>query len=466
MSSFSGINVALRALLSNQAAIQVIQHNVANANTPGYSRQEAILAAALPSPLEGMNQGARLGQLGTGVVVDHIRRYSQEFYQSRLRQELSSTKQWEATRDLLEQVEISLSETTSDGLIPKLDGFWTAWQSLSASPDDTIVRIDLKQRAQDLVDAFNRRAIELRTIRENEDLFITQLVNELNDAASQVAALNAEITRVKAVGQQPNDLLDQRGRLLDRLAELGGAISFEQDNGDMMVSIGGHALVVGDHTFSLEAAPDPSNDNLVSIKWENGQAFNAVNGELKGILESRDVDIPILMSGLDNLASTLINRINTLHQTGYGMDNQTSLDFFSGSDALSIRLSSDIDDPASIASAAAINTPGDGSIASQIAEVSNELLMDSGTTTINQYYSGQIASLGLKIQQATRYYDDRKLVADQLENIRQSSSGVSLDEEAANLIKYQHAFQAATRLMTTIDSMLDRIINSMGMVGR
>ncbi len=465
-SLFSGINIALQSMLAHQHSVQVIEHNVANANTPGYRRQEVQLGASHPYHPPGIYQAVQAGQIGTGVVAESVRRFNLEYFDNRFRQELASSHQWESFHGVLQQIEGTLAETGPEGILAHLDAFWAGWQTLSNDPGNLAARQDLRIRAEMLTNGLNRRAEALIDIRKDQDELISQNVDEINIIAEQIAGLNAEISHVLSIDDQPNDLLDERDRLLDRLSELTGASSNLQENGEVLVSIGGHALVVGKNTFTLETAADPSNDNLTAITWADGKSFTPPNGELVGLLAIRDTEIPNIMTALDEFASTLVSEVNAIHQTGYGINNDTTLDFFSGTDALSIGLSSDIDDLESIATAAAADTPGDGSIASQIAALQQDLIINSDSQTLNQYYTDQVASLGLKITDAASKTENRQLVLNSLTYQRESVSGVSLDEEAANLIKSQRAYQASARLVTVLDEMLDRIINGMGIVGR
>jgi flagellar hook-associated protein 1 FlgK len=462
---FSGINMALRTLLANQQALEVTEHNVANANTPGYHRQEVVLTAGPSYATPGFQNSGVAGQMGTGVFVDRIRRFDREYSEGRFRREVGETNRWETQHDILVEAEAILSETTSDGLITKLDDFWNGWQALSDEPADLALRADLRERASTLLEAINRRSLELHNLRVEQDLRISERVDEINTIAASVASLNVEIAHVYAMQDQPNDLLDERDQLLDRLAELTGAVSSLQENGEVLVSIGGHALVVGKGVFTLETVADPTNDGLKQIQWSDGKSWNASTGELVGLITARDQNVKEALEGLDDLASTLIQRVNELHRTGYGLNNETMLDFFDGTDALSIRLSSDIDDLSSIAAAVNPDSPGDNQLALQIAAVASEKLMAGNTTTLNQFYTGHIASMGLSVLSAERNANDRSIVADALQQQRESVYGVNLDEEAANLIKYQRVYEAAARLMTTLDDMLDRVINGMGRVG-
>jgi flagellar hook-associated protein 1 len=462
---FSSIHHAYRALMAHQTAIQVIEHNVANANTPGYRRQEAILTAGPGYLPPNMLRAALWGQTGGGVYVEQVRRYNLAFFDGRLRAEFGEARRWEAQRDALRQLEVGLSETSGDGLTTQLDAFWAGWQSLSADPTNMAIRTELLHRAQTLAQGLNGRSSKLEALRINQNEAIVQQVELVNRLAQQVAGLNVEISNVLAVGQQPNDLLDQRDRILDQLAEVSGAVSSVQEDGGVLVSIGGHALVVANTAFSLVTTQDPGNNNLARVSWEDGLAYKPPQGELRGLLEVRDLAIPAQLQGLNDLAAMLVQQTNDLHRTGYGLDNSTGLDFFEGNDAHSIRVNAALENIESIASAGSPDSPGDGSLASRMAELGGALLLGNGTLSLTQFYNNQVTSLGLDIRQVSNDAGARRLVASSLEAQRESATGVSLDEEAANLVKSQRAYEAAARLMTALDDMVNRIINGMGRVG-
>jgi flagellar hook-associated protein 1 FlgK len=274
-----------------------------------------------------------------------------------------------------------------------------------------------------------------------------------------------------ASGMQPNDLLDERDRALDRLAEVAGAISYTQADGKALVSIAGHALVVGSTAFKVEAAPDAANGSLIGLTWSDGSTFKPAGGELAGLLEVRDTTIPTQLTGLNNVASALAARANTLHQAGYGLPpaNTTGEPLFqpfvTSSSAMELTVNPVLDDPSKLALASAANAPGDGSNALALANMQSEKLLNGGTATLNQTYLAQIGSLGHAVQHANDGQRDAKLLLDSLNSQRESVSGVSLDEEAAQMVQSQRAYEAAARLMSVIDDMLDRVINGMGRVG-
>lgn len=465
-SLFSGIHITLSSILSQQQAMQVVGHNVANANTPGYHRQQAVLKAGLPYGTTGIYSAGPYAQMGTGVTVDRVRRFSTELYDTRYRREMSEVKYWGAQADVLSEIEVIMAELTDEGLVSKLDQFWAAWNTLTGDPTSTALRIDLLSSSQSLADGINRRGLELEQARKDQDLGVQQNVDEINSLASQIASLNVQISNLVAVDNNPNDLIDQRDLILDRLSELSGARVDPQENGQVMISISGHVLVIGNETFEVETFINPANDNLKDVRWADGQAYQATRGELKGLIEVRDGAIVDQQNSLDALAGMLISQVNALHQTGFGTNNATGLDFFNGTDAISIEVNTLMDDVANIGAASALNQPGNGDIALQIGQLGEALLLNGGTTTLNDFYIGEVGKLGLAINHAATNANDRSLVANAIEYQREGVSGVSLDEEAANLVRYQRAFEAATRLMTTIDSMIDRIINGMGLVGR
>lgn len=314
---FAGINLSLQALLSQQTAVEIIEHNVANVNTPGYRRQEAVLKAGIGVASPGATYNLGVGQIGTGVSVDRIKRFTLDFFDTRYRQEIEGSKQWEVQSNILQMLEASFAETSTDGVLPKLDAFWSGWQKLSVDPSNTSLRSEVLDNAKALASALNSRAQMVLNLQMEQDLVIEQRVEEINGAADQIARLNGEISRVISIGEQPNDLLDQRDILLDRLAEIAGATSSKQLNGEAVVAINGHVLVQGQTSFGLVTEMDPGNHNFARIEWEDGQVLTPRTGELAGILDARDNVMDDQMSGLNNLSQALITRVNELHRSGF-----------------------------------------------------------------------------------------------------------------------------------------------------
>lgn len=466
-SIFSGINTALQALRSYQRALLVVEHNVANANTPGYTRQEAVLTTASPYTPLAFNRPGEVGfHLGQGVQVSAIRRFSYDFYDGRLRTEMAAQKNWGERRDILQHVEALLPSLEGVGISDRLSEFWAGWQALSANPSDIGVRTALLENAQSLTGLLNNRYVAIYNLRLDQDARVNNLVNLVNKAATRLAELNKQIPGAIGANYQPNDLLDERDRLIDQLAELTGVGYHIQANGSALLSLGGHILVAADQAQTISTT---SVGGFLQLRWPDSTSVTLTSGQIAGAITARDTDIPARLTALDSLAATLIAQVNTIHSASFGLPtgNVTGQNFFTGTVASNITVNSTlVADPTQIAAAAATNSPGDGSKALQIAQLQASLLMSSGTRTIDSFWADTMSALGSITARAQNEADVFSLLTDQLTRQKESVTGVSLDEEAANLLKAQAAYQAAARVLTAFDEMFDTVINRMGIVGR
>ena len=460
----SGISVALQAVLTHSQVLEITEHNIANASTKGYRRQTAILTTETPNSINGADHGIGAGQRGNGVTIDRIDRFNLAFFDGRYRAVSAEAQSWEAQSGILSHLESILAENSDDGLLPKLDQFWAGWQALSNEPTSTSLRAIVLDDASALATAFNRRATQITQMRSDQNLAVAGNVEEINSLASQIAQLNGNISRVISVGEQPNDLMDKRDLALDRLAELTGAVSSEQKNGEMLVSVGGHVLVMGQDTFKLEVRTNPADTSVVDAYWNDGQKLTPPSGELKGTLDVRDRILVDQLTGLNTMSAGLIAQVNTIHSGGYGLNNATGLNFFNGTDASSITVNSTLD-ANSIATSSAANQAGNNNIALQITALKTVKGMKAGTATLNDFYNTQITELAVTTKRASDNSYQHGLIVNALGNQRESVVGVSLDEEAANMAKAQKAYQAAARVLTAYDDLLDLVINRMGRVG-
>jgi flagellar hook-associated protein 1 FlgK len=458
----ASINVALTALLSHSQATTVYEHNVANVNTPGYHRQNAKVTAGPAVSLSNAYYGTGIGQMGSGVYVTAIQRYAVDFYDTRYRLENQQASKWSTESEIVAQLEASLLETTTDGLLPKIEAYFSNWQAASDDPTNTSVRRQLLDSAKELASSINTRYSQIESIRSEQDLRINQSIQEINLIAENIANLNREISRVMSVGDSPNDLLDARDVALDRLSEIAGATSFKQANGEVSVSINGHILVGGHDTYPLHTETDPNNENLSKIVWSDGKDMVPTSGELAGVIEARDTIFEDQRTGLNELSMMLKDQINAIHFNGYGLDNSTQLNFFEGTDAGNFKVNDALEDVAKIALSSAVDQPGNNEIGRSIFKLRTTGTMNSETMTFSQYYNDQISKLGLTVLRAKTNARDRSLVAQALVSQRESVTGVSLNEEEANIAKSQKAYEAAARVTSVIDEMLNTVINGMG----
>lgn len=575
----AGVSIALQSMLSHQAAIEVVEHNVANATTPGYRRQQVVLKAGPAISSQGATYSMGVGQIGSGVSVDKVKRFSTDFYDTRYRNAVQYAGMYSVESSILTQLENEFAETTNSGLVAGLNSFWSSWQSLAGDPTNTALKADVVDVARALAQSINSRALTITDLQSQQDKQIVQITNEVNAAATEIAQLNAQIARVISIEEQPNDLMDQRDALLDKLASLIGSTSSLQPNGEVVVSVNGHVLVQDDEAFTVNAISDSTNHNFKSLVWDDGQTLTPRAGELAGYIESRDTVLDDHLTTLNELSTELMTRINELHSSGFATGKTTTLstiantvtgfgfgsldtaqteltggdysvetqftgtdwqfrvvdstvtpvsvrlsdgsgyttdwqniptgtgntiqydtgrgltfnfgtdtstytaaafgagaatvqfneqqDLFTGTDAFSIAVNQTVlDNPNLLATAANPNSPGDGSIAQLIANVKTEKLMDSDQATINEFYIAKSAEFGLTLNRVKSNYESYDLVADAVDTERQSLAGVNLNEEAVNLELYQKSYEAAARLMTALDEMMNTIINGMGLVGR
>jgi flagellar hook-associated protein 1 FlgK len=465
MSAFFGLHIARRALMAQQRAMEVTGHNIANANTPGFSRQQALMATAAPFPYPAANAPAGgAWQLGSGVEITAIRRVRDSFLDYQFRSAIHSLGYWEANREVLSQVEMTFLEPSENGLANLLSEFWGAWQELSKNPESMPVRVSLREKARSLTDTVRLMYRNIEDLRQGVALDIETKVAEVNALAGQLVDLNQQIVRVTALGQHPNDLLDQRDLLLDRLSRrLSIALAYKP-NGAVEVHAGNRILVQEAQAFTLRAEIGTV---TASINWEkNGQPALIRDGDLQALLDAYNTLLPGYQEGLNELVRELVDEINSIHRGGFGLNNATGINFFQPiaagdvPEALFFRLSDQVlADVNNIASARNVSQPGDGGVALDIARLRAGLTMQGGTVTFESYYQNLIARMGTAGEEAGRLVNLQGQLVKALEIRREEAAGVSLDEEMLNLVQFQHAYQAAARFASQMDEMLDVLIN-------
>ncbi len=464
--SFSGLDIAYRALQAQQQAIDVTNHNIANVNTPGFSRQAVRFVATSPLGGNVFNAEGRLSQMGTGAEVADIRRMRNTFYDYQIRTQDQTLARWEGSRDALKQVELVFNEPSDVGVGSFLSKFWQSWQDVTNSPQDIGVRGAMVEQADSLAVCLNRTDAQLDSIRSDLDSQIRLRVDSINSLAQQIADLNVRIVAVEVSGQPANDMRDKRDYLLDELSRLARVTYTENADGALTVFMGSRTLVTIGNVQGVSYTVDTN--GLATLTWQNdGSPVVITDGELYGLLQARDVQIPKYIADLDALAAEIIDQVNTLHTAGFGLDNSTGMDFFQGTGAGDIAVNPALKArPDQVAAAGAADSPGDNSNARAIAALQRALTMDSGTADFGRFYAGMMARLGVDSQRAETVASNQGLLVDHLKREKEAVSGVSLDEETTHLIEYQRAYEAAARVITVVDEMLDKIINGMGLVGR
>ena len=413
------------------------------------------------TPLE-----SSVGPMGNGVSGDSIERFYDRYLGSLISNESQGLGKWEAQKDAVEMLEVIFNESDGSGLSQAMSKFWDAWQSLTNNPSGATERQILVSASQVLANSFNKLDRDLNQSLQSLDLTVQGTVADINRLSGQLADLNAKIISSEAGSLSANDYRDQRELVIKELAALIDINTFEDANGAVSVLVAnGRPLVSSVQTWQLSTEVNAS--GLQDVVWvdDSGSTTNITNdisnGKLKGLLDVRDVIITDYLMRLDTLAGTLRTDLNLLHQGGFDLNGIAGEEFFVGTGtAADLEVNPNIVGDLDLIAAAAdaLTFPGDNRNAIEIANLQQQLTMSGNTTTYIDYYSSVVRDVGNEVLKSDSYYNHQADMMAQLENQRESVSGVSLDEEMINLIKFQNAYSAAARLITTADEMMQTIL--------
>ncbi len=462
------LDIATRALQVQQLGVDVTAHNIANANTQGYSRQAVHFTAEVLAASGAGGGSTLLGESGRGVNASEIRRFRDQFVDFQIRDVLQLLGRYGAESQALAQAEVIVNEPTESGLGSLLANFWNSWRDLSNAPESAAARANVVAESGMLVTAIGRRHDQLRALQSDLDTEVQTIVAQINTLGAQIVDLNAQIVRMSAGGDNAGDLLDLRDLRLDDLSQLVNVTVTTRENGAISVLVGGRELVAGSQVYGLTTTPEPGNLGYHAVRWGADNVLTDVtSGKLFGLLQARDVSLVKPINDLNTLTAALITQVNAVHQTGFGLDNTTATDFFSGTDAADIAVNPTlVADANKIAAASGASLPGDASSALAIADLQQALTMNGGTGTFEDFYNSAVGRLGVSIQEARSLAQNQEFLRAHLQTLRESVACVNLDEEMTNLIKFQRAFEAAARLISVVDSMLETLINRVGLGGR
>jgi flagellar hook-associated protein 1 FlgK len=630
-STFHGIEMGKRSLHAHTQALHTTGHNLNNLNTEGYSRQVVHMQAFEPLYVPDLTREDRPGQLGQGGVTASIERIRDALVDNRLIFEGKDLGYYDIRNKYLKQMELVYAEPSASNdpslvntLRTSFNDFMSSWQDLGNHPDEQSARIVLVEKANVLSNSIRHHYGQMTDIRNNVEMEVQHTVREINQLAEKIASLNDRILRVETVGDNPNDLLDERDRLIDKLSRLADIQISREDPDEMIIYIGGRHLVQGQEYETLALRPQAENDGYSDVFWRDGEKLAIRGGQLAGLVELRDNDLWIEVKKIDSFAANVTDLVNEIHREGFGANRSTGNDFFvefpfttdpsgnfdanqdgvddstylfrvSGSNKLALndklgirgqmningfavnyfetdtvddvvkrinesgarvnaflnpkgkltikadysvdpdqpdftiqRLEDDglfltgfagmlngsgaagafdaaqpgqanqltvdsqwsvaplvhpsaymqvnpqiLSDSSYIAAASGIDTDGDGvndqsngvgdsSNALQIASLKHERVMIGMSLTVDQYFESIIADVGSRGYLAEKGFAASEVIVQNLENIRQSVSGVNIDEEFANMIKFQHGYNATAKIMTEFDKMIETLIFRLG----
>lgn len=453
------LNTGVSALRTFQTSLQVTSHNISNTNTEGYSRQRALLTTMFPFNI-------RPGQIGMGVTVEEVKRMRLATFDATVRVQQNQLGRWEQLNNTAQALERMFGDATYGTIGKALDDFWNGWHDLTTGPEEMPVRQAVLDRGVSLADSIHDVYEQLTRLAEGTDLSLRQDVSEANTYIKEIADLNDEIKRGEMGGNNANDLRDKRDLALEKLSrivdiEIEEPTSFDEN---LVVTIGGDTVVDG-QDFELLAAADDG-DGHQTVEFESGGLVDFETGRFQGYRDSY-ARIDETTAALNDLAEVLITEVNDVHGDGFDLDGLGGDDFFSGSDASDIAVNEDLlDDPRLIA-ASASDAPGNGDNALALAQLSGALISpsDDQNMTVGDFFSNLMVNLGSQADLTKQRTEDYTQSLEFVRNQRRAISGVNMDEEVANMLSFQHAYNAAARVITTVDEMMDRVINHTGRVG-
>ncbi len=458
MQSINGnvFDIARSALYAAQQGMSITSQNIANANTPGYSRRRLVLTANAPYM-------GPTGYISTGVSTGEAISIRDQFLNNRILSETQDLNRWETSGYAAQRLQSVFGESSDYGLNTLMSEFWNGWQEVSNSPLGYAERSVLLENGSAMADQFRRMYEETAAIRRDLDSRVRLSVSEVNRLASETADLNSKIGQLEAGGQTANDFRDMRDIVLKELSELIDITVIEDEEGMASVSLAnGLPLVSKGISWSIETGAN--SEGYADLFWDDTAApsnniTNSIrSGELKGLIEARDTTIPDFTQMLNDLAGEIINQVNALHQAGDDLNGDPGGVFFEGSDASDIALG--VFNWEEIAAAETGAGSGNNKNALEIAGLAEEMVMAGNKSTFASYLSGIVSDAGNHALQTERNYNYRKDILNQLENYRESVSGVSIDEEMINLVQYQHAYSAASKLISVSDQMLQTLMDA------
>jgi flagellar hook-associated protein 1 FlgK len=476
--SFTSIlSVARTGLAVHQAAIEVASHNIANAETPGYSRQRATIVPGVPQQLP-------YGFVGTGATMANVARVRDTLLDASYRREAGSASFHDTSRDLLGAVEGILGEPSEAGLAAGLDAFWSAWSDLANEPTSSVARSVVRQRGAFVASLLNRFDQQLSDAQDQNRIRLGTSIDQLNALATQVADLNGKIVSAEASGKDASDLRDQRDQHVDAMSKFAETRVVEQRNGSVIVLVANSVMVDGIDARQVETMP--TSPLRFRMRGDAEPLHQAIGGSIGAITTILEQTAPALRGRLDALARGLVAQVNTVHQTGYVFTPASPTGtaagaFFHPGDTIpglpptlapvtarTLRLSDAVAQSAdNIAASASATGQGNNAVAKSMADFriaagSVTYTAPGGSTTtasFAEFYRATVTEIGSAVQAAGHAAESHLTLASQADTRRQSVSGVSTDEELVTLMRHQQAYAAASKLITVADEMMQTLLS-------
>jgi flagellar hook-associated protein 1 FlgK len=440
--------IASSSLQAEQGALAITTNNIANSDTPGYSREVVNLTES-----QTVDQGNM--QLGTGVTLQGFQSIRDEVLQSQINDQTQQASSSLAQSNALQQAETGFASTTT-GIGADLTSFFNNISQLTTNPGDSSLRQTVLSSATSLVNDFHSASSGVSQLLTGMDETVPASLTEINQLSTQIASLNQQIASTGSAGQNPGTIEDQRDQLVSQLSQLTTVQASSTSAGVTITTGNGTPLVVGNQSFALNAI---TGSNGLQEVMQNGQDITSslTGGSLGGTLEVRDSQLPALQTKLDNLASQFSSAVNTANESGYDITGAAGQAIFSTAGTVGAAASIQVVmSSASQIAASSDGTSGSGENLSNLLAVQNATL-PSGMTPLGAY-SDIVYTVGNASSQAQSANTASTAALSQLQTQQASISGVSIDEETTNMLQYQQAYQAAAKVVSTVDSLYSVLI--------
>ena len=327
--AFAGIELGKRSIMAHTQQIQTAGHNISNADTEGYTRQRVQVKTFDPLYRPDLTRAETPGQIGQGTTIESISRLRDEMLDKRIVAQTNQETYWETREQYYSMIEQVYNEPADISVRGNMDKFWQSWQELSVYPDSKAARQAVVTRGETLAESISQRYTSLSGIGTLINGDIEATVKQINDYAKQIADINGEIVRSKAMGDNPNDLLDRRDVLVEKLAKLANVSSDTRDSDEFNVHINGQVLVQGSVARGFDLVPNTDNNGYDTVVWKDtGLTADVAGGKLGALVELRDVDIRNEVQSLNTMALNFADLVNDVHRAGIGANNVSGLDFF------------------------------------------------------------------------------------------------------------------------------------------
>jgi flagellar hook-associated protein 1 FlgK len=479
---FNILNLGARALQAQETGMAVTGQNLSNVNNSAYSRQRVQISTSIPTP-------TAVGLEGTGVQVTGIQQLRDSILDGEVRDESSVGGYWTGQQSALQNAQAELSQfldlsasgtdstssttssTSTSSLSDQLNSLFNAFQSVATDPTSTAQRQALVSQAQILTSSLNQASQSLTSLNGTLNTALDNDVTSANQLLSDIAGLNGQIAKATANGGSANDLNDTREQDLEQLANLTNIQTTANTDGTVDVSVGGAQLVSGSQVLDTLQTYDPGTGQLLIRTATSGTNLTLTGGTIQGTIDARDGALQTLRTGLDTLASNLITQVNNIYSTGYDLNGNTGANFFTGTDAATIGVNAALQNDPTLVQAAGVagapapgnpgvsGAPGDNTVALALAQLGQQPIAALGNQTFSDSFARDETAFGFSLSNANNQVTNYNSVNTMLLNQRDSVSGVSIEEEMSNMITYQYAYEASSKIITTTDEMLQTLIS-------